>query len=163
MNPNDQFEEGVSFIKYLFDVEQLHVEQEAVIKEFFLGKKNIFLSAGTGFGKSLVYQALPIINDYVTGYAVGSSCILVVSPLIALMDDQVRQCETRGIAAVALHSNEDITNKLRDIEERLYSVVYLSPEAALSKGALRKLLESRSFKEQCIGLAIDEAHLVAKW
>ena len=164
MNPNEElFREGVSFIKYLFDIEDLYEEQEVVINEFFYSKRNIFLSAGTGFGKSLVYQALPIINDYVTGYAVGSSCILVVSPLIALMDDQVRQCEARGIAAVALHSIDEITNKLRDIEERLYSVVYLSPEAALSKGALRKLLESRYFREQCIGLAIDEAHLVAKW
>ena len=116
MNPNEElFREGVSFIKYLFDIEDLYEEQEVVINEFFHSKRNIFLSAGTGFGKSLVYQALPIINDYVTGYAVGSSCILVVSPLIALMDDQVRQCEASGIAAVALYSNDEITNKLRDV------------------------------------------------
>ena len=157
------FQEGVDYVKYLYGIESLHNEQYDALRAFCLGKENVFVSAGTGFGKSLIFQAVPIIFDHLMNQAIGTSTILVISPLISLMDDQVRQCDERGISAVALHSNEELSDKIRHIEDTVYSIVYTSPEAALSKQSLRKLFETSAFRSQCIGLAVDEAHLIAQW
>ena len=75
--------------------------KQKLLNSSFRGE-NIF-SAHTGYGKSLIFQAIPIISDVLNDKVVGSSVVLVISPLISLMKDRVRNCNERlGIYAAAM-------------------------------------------------------------
>ncbi len=106
----------------------------------------------TGGGKSLCYQIPPL----VTG-----GCALVVSPLIALMQDQVAALERFGVAAACLNSSMSggeqaaVTRRLRDGELRL---LYVAPERVLQPRTV-EALSSASISL----IAIDEAHCVSQW
>ena len=106
----------------------------------------------TGGGKSLCYQ-------------VPALCLpgtaLVISPLIALMEDQVAALRELGIAAGALHSELDpaeARNITRDLIEERLDLLYISPERLLAPGMLDRLSRIR-----LAVLAIDEAHCVSQW
>ena len=106
----------------------------------------------TGGGKSLCYQIPPL----VTG-----GCALVVSPLIALMQDQVAALDRLGVAAACLNSSMSgteqatVTRRLRDGELRL---LYVAPERVLQPRTV-EALQSASISL----IAIDEAHCVSQW
>ena len=106
----------------------------------------------TGSGKSLCYQLPALLRDGLT---------VVVSPLIALMDDQVAAMRQLGIAAGALHSElepaeaRDVT---RDLIEGNLDLLYVSPERLLSPGTLERL-----DRVALSLIAIDEAHCVSQW
>ena len=106
----------------------------------------------TGAGKSLCYQLPALVNGKLT---------VVVSPLIALMRDQVRQLHAKGIAADALHSGQtgaeqhDVEMALRQCRFRL---LYVSPERLLRPGTVEAIRSGG-----CDRLAIDEAHCVTQW
>jgi ATP-dependent DNA helicase RecQ len=108
--------------------------------------------APTGGGKSLTYQ-LPA--------TVLGGTTLVLSPLVALMEDQVRALTARGIAATFIASTLDYEER-RSREAGLlqgkYTLVYLAPERLASEGLL-SLLERCAIEL----IAIDEAHCIAQW
>jgi ATP-dependent DNA helicase RecQ len=108
--------------------------------------------APTGGGKSLTYQ-LPA--------AVLEGTTLVISPLVALMEDQVRSLQARGIAATYLASTLD--REERDLREQKmvrgeYKLVYAAPERLGSDIFVRLLLRC-----DIALVAIDEAHCIAQW
>ena len=106
----------------------------------------------TGGGKSLCYQIPALVRD---GLAI------VVSPLIALMNDQVAALKQLDIAADALHSNIDEETKRRihsDIAEGKLQMLYISPEGLLA-GRFLEYLKSNNVSL----FAIDEAHCVSVW
>jgi superfamily II DNA helicase RecQ len=72
-------------VKSQFNLANILPEQEESIREFFKGK-NIFVNLPTGYGKSLIYQCLPIINDVLHAKPRGSSVIVAISPLLAIAD-----------------------------------------------------------------------------
>ena len=87
----------------------------------------------TGFGKSVCYQVLPFVFDHKLGLVAGSS-IIVVSPLIALMVDQVRSLRQNGVGAVIISSGsrDTIVDKAFIATEgnlQSSSVIFSSPEA----------------------------------
>jgi len=105
----------------------------------------------TGGGKSLCFQ-LPA--------AMGRGLVLVVSPLIALMDDQVAAAREAGLAADALHSNLKVGPKrevYKNLSEGKTELLYVSPERLLA-GDLLTLIAPR-----LILAAVDEAHCVSHW
>lgn len=159
---SNQFEEALAFIKNLFQINCLYEDQIKLIKAFCSGK-NIYFSAGTGYGKSLVFQAIPYVFDCINKQGYGTSTLLVVCPLISLMEDQVASAKKAGINAVALHSDNSNSKMIEEIEEGIYSLVYMSPESLLSKNTFRRILSSGSFRKHCIGVVIDEAHLISQW
>ncbi len=77
-------------VKQQFEVEKLLPEQVQGIKAFFETSSHIFVNLLTGSGKSLIYQSLPIVDDILHEQPCVSSTILVISPLQALMKDQVQ-------------------------------------------------------------------------
>ena len=110
--------------------------QAEVIADIFAGKQVIVRVMPTGAGKSLCYQ-LPAI-----AFAEKGGVTLVVSPLIALMKDQVDALRGRGIPAVALTSQanaEEQREMLEGIRAGMYTLVYVAPERfpqpALRRGA----------------------------
>jgi ATP-dependent DNA helicase RecQ len=125
--------------------------QEDIIQSILSGKDTLALLP-TGGGKSICYQ--------VPAMAQPGLC-LVVSPLIALMKDQVEQLRRRGITAYAIHSGltrKEVVNILQVAGESNCKFLYVSPER----------LETRLFLEYLPGLpvnllAIDEAHCISQW
>ncbi len=106
----------------------------------------------TGGGKSLCYQ-LPAMARPGTG--------LVVSPLIALMQDQVGALQRNGVAAACLNSaqdGDDSRRACRDLRRGNLDLLYVSPERAVMSGFLDMLSDCRLSL-----IAIDEAHCVSQW
>ena len=117
-----------------------------------------------GYGKSIVFQALPILSDLMNEQAMGISTVLVLSPLVALMQDQVKiMNEKVGISAAVIceEQSEEILNNIE--EGTVYSLVYVSPECVLSSGRWRNLLTSEQFRKTCIAVVVDEGHCIVNW
>lgn len=127
-------------------------QQRAV--QAFLDGHDVTVRLPTGGGKSLCYQVPAILRARREGVAT-----LVVSPLVALMDDQVAALRARGVSAVALHRSLD-ADALREAraESKQAALVYVSPERIAKKGARDAL------RRLGIGaVAVDEAHCISQW
>ncbi len=126
-------------------------QQEAVIRHFLDGGSALVVMA-TGEGKSLCYQ-LPAL--------VAQGLTVVVSPLIALMDDQVAGLQRRGIAATCVHSlleKHEREARLAAVQRGQVRLLYVTPERFRVPGFLQ-LAQT----VQVARLAIDEAHCVSHW
>ncbi|BFN28929.1 ATP-dependent DNA helicase RecQ [Pseudomonas sp. SCT] len=138
-------------LKDVFGYDAFRGNQGAIIERVGSGGDALVLMP-TGGGKSLCYQVPALLRD---GLAV------VVSPLIALMDDQVATLDELGVSAVALNSTLS-PDEQRDIAERIrrneIKMLYLAPERLVQPRMLAFLqrLEIALF-------AIDEAHCVSQW
>ncbi|XP_028404789.1 mediator of RNA polymerase II transcription subunit 34-like [Dendronephthya gigantea] len=157
----EHFSEAIRIVCCFFQVESLHREQVEALKAFLLGK-NIFFSAGTGYGKSLVFQAVPLLADLLEEQVVGTSIAIVICPLVSLMLDQVAYLKSLGLNAAAVYQgqNEDV---LREIEEGHYAYIYATPESMLSVKRWQKMLRTPYFIEHCVLVAVDEAHCISQW
>ena len=131
-------------------------QEEAVLA--FVGGQDVFVSLPTGFGKTLCFAVLPWTFDQLRGEA-RKSIVIVVSPLNALMESQVKTYREKGISAAFVHSSAEIGS----IEEGLCQLVFFSPESLLCKRRWRELLRSPVYRSNLVGVVIDEAHCVEKW
>jgi ATP-dependent DNA helicase RecQ len=125
--------------------------QEAAVAHVVAGGDALVLMP-TGGGKSICYQVPALCRP-------GTA--LVVSPLIALMDDQVAALRQLGIAAAALHSELDPDAQraaARALEAGRLDLLYVSPERLLMPAMLERLRRQRLAL-----IAIDEAHCVSQW
>ncbi|MDM7938585.1 MAG: ATP-dependent DNA helicase RecQ [Cyanobium sp. CZS 48M] len=126
------------------------------VVEALLAGQDCLAVMPTGAGKSLCFQ-LPAL--------VRQGLVLVVSPLVALMQDQVIQLQRRGIPAASLHQGLDLPNRralLRRLEENRLRLLYLAPER-LQAEATRQLLEEVLEQGRLVALAVDEAHCISAW
>ena len=106
----------------------------------------------TGGGKSVCYQVPALVRH---GVAV------IVSPLIALMDDQVAALRQLGVSAGALHSEvepEDSARTSRALTDGTLDLLYVSPERLMMSGTLERL-----WRQELALIAVDEAHCVSAW
>ena len=124
--------------------------------EALLSGRDCLAVLPTGGGKSLCFQ-LPAL--------VRQGLVVVISPLVALMDDQVLQLQRRGIAAACLHRGIQPEQR-RSIQEQLSAgtlrLLYLAPER-LQGEAARDMLTSHAREGQLVALAVDEAHCISAW
>ncbi|KAI0691454.1 P-loop containing nucleoside triphosphate hydrolase protein, partial [Cerioporus squamosus] len=113
------------------------------------------LCAGTGYGKSLVFEALAVLG--------GPGCVvLVISPLKALERDQVRQAEVKGIKAVMINEDNAHESGVWEMARKTAQLLYLSPEMSLSDG-FAKIWRDHTFQDRLGAVVIDEAHCVEEW
>ncbi|MBI1868633.1 MAG: RecQ family ATP-dependent DNA helicase [Methylocystis sp.] len=134
-----------------FGYEDFRPGQEDIVAAILAGRDALAVMP-TGSGKSLLYQ-LPA--------ALGRAPVVVVSPLISLMRDQLRAMRATGVATAALHSGQDDAENaaaLRAIAAGSMKLVYIAPERLVQDG-MTTLLRAARVKL----LAIDEAHCVSHW
>lgn len=125
--------------------------QEQVIHAVLEGR-DVFALMPTGSGKSICFQVPALMR---------SGLCLVITPLIALMNDQVQHLNSKGIAAAALHSglSRQETHQLyEDLPTEQYTFLYVSPERLASDQFLDTIA---SIEVQL--MVVDEAHCIAQW
>ena len=138
-------------LQTIFGYEQFRDQQETVVSHLINGEDALVLMP-TGGGKSLCYQIPALVRD-----GVG----IVVSPLIALMQDQVDALRQNGVNAAYLNSTLSL-DEVREVEQALYNgdlqILYVAPERLMIPRTLEML------SQLPIALfAIDEAHCVSQW
>ena len=138
-------------LKKYFGYHNFRGNQEAIIKNV-LNKQNTFVIMPTGAGKSLCYQLPAILQE---GVAV------VISPLIALMKNQVDQLNAFNINAQFLNSTltkTEVNRIKKDILEGHVKLLYVAPESLTKEEYIRFLRDANvSF------VAVDEAHCISEW
>ena len=136
-------------LKRVFGFDHFRGVQEQVIGRVLAGRHTLAVMP-TGAGKSLCYQLPALARD-------GTA--LVVSPLIALMHDQIRSAEAIGIRAASLTSaDSDRERTIERFRAGELDLLYVAPERATLDG-FRRLLERVNLSL----IAIDEAHCVSEW
>ena len=143
-------------LKRLFGFDDFRAGQEAVVRDALAGRDVLALMP-TGGGKSLCFQLPALLQSGVT---------VVVSPLIALMQDQVRQLQDNGISATFINStleHREIASRTAALMRGDYKLVYLAPERLLLADFLIHVLDRLSNNHGLNAFVIDEAHCVSEW
>ena len=147
-------------------------EQLEAVRQVCLGK-DVFLWLPTGFGKSLCYELLPFVMDFWRGKHCSTqetprksfSTVIVISPLVSLMIDQVTSHQRRGVSAAILTGHSAVSDELviRSGSIDDYSFVFSCPEAVVGVDSCRELLLKKPLSQRVVAVIIDEAHCVSKW
>ena len=141
----------LSLLKQYFGFTSFRPLQEEIIRDVLAGK-DVFALLPTGGGKSLCFQLPAMARAGLT---------VVVSPLIALMKDQVDALQASGVPATFLNSSlaaGESRGRLRGLHTGQYRLLYVAPERLMLSGFLSDL---QRWKVNL--LAIDEAHCISEW
>jgi ATP-dependent DNA helicase RecQ len=138
-------------LKRYFGFDAFRPLQEAIVGDVLAGR-DVFALLPTGGGKSLCYQLPALLTPGLT---------VVISPLIALMKDQVDALTTAGIPATFLNSSldhDDVRARIDDLRDGKYRLLYVAPE--------RLAMPSFAAELQTLNVArfaVDEAHCISEW
>jgi ATP-dependent DNA helicase RecQ len=138
-------------LKQYFGFTSFRPLQEEIIRDSLAGK-DVFALLPTGGGKSLCFQLPALARDGLT---------VVVSPLIALMKDQVDALQASGVAATFLNSSltaDESRKRLRGLHAGQFRLLYAAPERLMLSGFLADLQ-----KWNVKLIAVDEAHCISEW
>ncbi len=138
-------------LKQFFGFSSFRPLQEEIIRDS-LESQDVFAVLPTGGGKSLCFQLPALVRPGLT---------VVVSPLIALMKDQVDALQAAGVAATFLNSSltaEESRRRLRGLHQGEFKLLYVAPERLMLSGFLDDLQ-----RWNVSAFAIDEAHCVSEW
>ena len=157
--PSPALSPAHSILKDIFGYEQFRGPQEAIVEHVIAGSDALVLMP-TGGGKSLCYQVPAIVRQQQ-----GRGVTIVISPLIALMHDQVGALHEAGVSAAFLNSTLSY-DEAQDVELRLQTgditLLYAAPER-LNTPRFLGLLDSLYNEGHLSLFAIDEAHCVSQW
>ena len=144
-------ENPYSVLKRVFGYDQFRPGQKEIVDAILAGR-DVLVVMPTGAGKSICYQVPALMMPGIT---------LVVSPLISLMQDQVRALVAVGVPAAYLNNSLTDNQKalmLRRAQEGRYKIIYVAPERLQMPGFLRFA------GEQPISMVtVDEAHCISQW
>ncbi|KAI0061126.1 P-loop containing nucleoside triphosphate hydrolase protein [Artomyces pyxidatus] len=149
-SPQDIKRKLTDKLNLTFEIDDWQAEMIHKIKSGY----DSILVAGTGYGKSIVFEGLAALDK--------SKTVIVISPLKALERDQKAEAEKKGLRAEMVNEDTicaDLWKKLRQCEHHLY---YVSPEMALSDGFVN-LWQSAAFRSRIQALIVDEAHCIEEW
>jgi ATP-dependent DNA helicase RecQ len=138
-------------LKRVFGHDDFRDAQREVIRDVLAGRDTLVVLP-TGGGKSLCYQLPALLRDGLT---------VVVSPLIALMKNQVDALRTAGVAATFLNSSlapAEAADRIAGLRAGRYRLLYVAPERLLLDGFLRELQQWN-----VRSIAVDEAHCISEW
>src|SRR6476469_1613680 len=139
-------------LQHHFGYGKFRLNQEEIINTVLSGKDTVVLMP-TGGGKSICYQLPALILDGLT---------IVVSPLIALMKDQVDALHGIGVSAAYLNSSlspADQQGVMQQLRNNQIKLLYLAPERLVGENSLLPFLKTIRVSL----FAIDEAHCISQW
>ncbi|WP_412507112.1 DNA helicase RecQ [Roseovarius sp. SYSU LYC5161] len=142
---------AATLLRDIFGFDAFRPGQQEIVEAVAAGRNTLAIMP-TGGGKSLCFQLPALVRDGVT---------VVISPLIALMRDQVRGLQEAGVAAHALTSgntDEETDAAFRALQDGSCKLLYMAPERLASGGAQRMLRQAGVRL-----IAVDEAHCVSQW
>jgi ATP-dependent DNA helicase RecQ len=151
----DEARQARAVLSEVFGYPDFRPGQAEAIEAVLTGRDAVVVLP-TGSGKSICFQIPALVAS-----RRGEGTTIVVSPLIALMQDQVGALVGRGVAAGALHSNQEDGEQSEVVAQFLrgeLDLLYVSPERA-AKASFRRMLERTAIAL----VAIDEAHCVSQW
>ena len=174
MNLKKAIEESAQEIGFCLKDKQI----EAI--STFCSGRDIFVSLPTGYGKSVIYGVLPLVFDRIKGsyicylfinilwlysFSTGKkgSFIVCVSPLTAIMMTQKAKFTDAGLSAEFLGEAQTDRAAWQNVIDGKVQLVYVSPETIILNSGYRHVLQSAVYKENLIGIAVDEAHCVKSW
>lgn len=135
-------------MKERFGITEFKSGQEEAVDAAISGR-DVLCFMPTGHGKSICYQIPAILADGVT---------LVITPLISLMDDQVRELSNIGLPSVAIHANANKEHVHMMLSKASTKLIYLSPERLSQKEFILFIA-----KRKISRIVIDEAHCISVW
>lgn len=148
---NDKYRTPEQALKILFGYDSFRAGQKSVIDSILAGR-DAFAVMPTGAGKSVCYQIPAVLLPGIT---------LVISPLISLMQDQVKALNEAGVQAAFINSSlseKDYNETIRKARQGIYKIIYIAPERLVTEGFLA-LAKSVPISM----VAVDEAHCISQW
>ena len=144
-------EKMLDYLKRYWNSNAFRPLQQEVIEHYLKGEDTLVLMP-TGGGKSVCFQLPALLEE---------GQILVISPLISLMQDQVNQLNKRGIKSMFFeshHGKNDLYRQLENARNGGFNLIYCSPERLMNEPFLYQIQ-----KLNIQGIAIDEAHCISEW
>ena len=138
-------------LKAVFGYDSFRPGQEAVINAILEGR-DILAVMPTGAGKSLCYQVPAMLLSGIT---------LVISPLISLMQDQVKALNEAGVDAAFINSSlseKELNDTFKNAYKGHYKIIYVAPERLMSEGFI-----SFAKSVEISMVTVDEAHCISQW
>lgn len=138
-------------LKAVFGYDSFRPGQEAVINAILEGR-DILAVMPTGAGKSLCYQVPAMLLSGIT---------LVISPLISLMQDQVKALNEAGVNAAFINSSlseKELNDTFKNAYKGYYKIIYVAPERLMSEGFI-----SFAKSVEISMVTVDEAHCISQW
>ena len=148
---NDKYHTPEQALKILFGYDSFRAGQKSVIDSILAGR-DAFAVMPTGAGKSVCYQIPAVLLPGIT---------LVVSPLISLMQDQVKALNEAGVPAAFINSSlceKDYNETIRKARQGTYKIIYIAPERLVTEGFLAL---AKSVPVSMV--TVDEAHCISQW
>ena len=148
---NEKYHTPEQALKILFGYDSFRAGQKSVIDSILAGR-DAFAVMPTGAGKSVCYQIPAVLLPGIT---------LVVSPLISLMQDQVKALNEAGVPAAFINSSlseKDYNETIRRARQGIYKIIYIAPERLVTEGFLA-LAKSVPISM----VTVDEAHCISQW
>jgi ATP-dependent DNA helicase RecQ len=149
----DQQERILGILKLFWGYEEFRPLQGEVVRAT-LQRRDVLAVLPTGAGKSLCFQLPALLQE-------GLS--LVISPLVALMENQVATLQSKHVAAALFHSERSRDQRqqvLTQLERGQLKLLYLSPESLLTPAVWNRLLQTT---QPIQSITIDEAHCITQW
>ena len=149
-----------------FKISMLHDRQLEALYSFVNGE-DVFVNLPTGYGKSVIFQMAPLVHVWMNEsispvWWKKDPIILIISPLLAPMQDQVNKLTSLGLKAAYVGAEQEPA-VLQDVEEGKFMYVFVSPESTLATERWQNALESDTYQSNLIGVAVDEVHCVMEW
>ena len=160
---------------------EMKEEQMLAIESIVLKSRDVLAILPTGFGKSLIYQILPGVFDNLTGHrhfgktvVKDQAMVLVVSPLNALMRDQITKLNEKGVSSYMVQGQfinvEDGRGEeyrasfpMSSLKKPNCRILFVHPEVCVNDKNFQVLLKSQTYQKRIKTVVVDEAHLIKEW
>ena len=156
----DAFHKGIEYALEKLGKPNLPLKEQQyeILKAVVMMKRDVLAVLPTGFGKSLIYQSLGFIFDFLRSDSDSQhAAIVVVSPLNALMQDQVEKLMAYTNVCV-MKASTDLADSSSDLRQSA-QIIFAHPEVFVQSQVIR----DKTLQKRVRTVVIDEAHLVEEW